>query len=103
MRRQTDSNQRTTAQTRQILIMARVENQKSRKSAPLKSDLHEARPLLQAIFLGMLLATALVAAAAMANPANMHGGPKAEPVAHTAIGSAPAVPGHLGQTSKSVF
>jgi len=39
------------------------------KSAP-KSDLHEARPLLQAILLGIVLATALVAAAVMANPSN---------------------------------
>ncbi|MCX2721693.1 hypothetical protein [Roseibium salinum] len=30
--------------------------------------MREARPLLQAIFFGMLLATALVVAAAMANP-----------------------------------
>jgi|GEM_PF-2161991 len=48
--------------------MTDVEKPKKRKSAPYKSDLHEARPLLQAIFLGILLATGLVAAAAMAKP-----------------------------------
>ncbi|GAB2183896.1 hypothetical protein [Roseibium sp. LAB1] len=80
--------------------MARVDNQKSRKSAPLKSDLHEARPLLQAIFLGMLLATALVAAAAMANPANTNGVPKTEPVTHTAPGTPPT---SIGHPAKSTF
>jgi hypothetical protein len=80
--------------------MARVENQKSRKSAPLKSDLHEARPLLQAIFLGMLLATALVAAAAMANPASTSSAPKAEPVAHTTTGQAPV---NAGRPASAIF
>lgn len=41
---------------------------KDRTPGYYKSDLREARPLLQAIFFGMLLATALVVAAAMANP-----------------------------------
>lgn len=40
----------------------------SGKSPPRKNELREARPLLQAIFLGLLLASGLVAAAAMANP-----------------------------------
>jgi len=38
------------------------------KPTPQKNELREARPLLQAIFLGLLLASGLVAAAAMANP-----------------------------------
>lgn len=80
--------------------MARVDNQKTRKSVPSKSDLHEARPLLQAIFLGMLLATALVAAAAMANPANTNGVPKTEPVAHSATSQAPA---NAGRPASAMF
>ncbi|TYC64692.1 hypothetical protein FMN63_19710 [Stappia sp. BW2] len=79
--------------------MARVENQKSRKSNPSKSDLHEARPLLQAIFLGMLLATALVAAAAMAKPTNMNSITKTAPAAHMVVGSAPAIPGLPSKTT----
>lgn len=53
--------------------MARADTPNSRTPASRKSDLHEARPLLQAIFLGILLATALVAAAAMATPKNSNG------------------------------
>lgn len=53
--------------------MARAELPNSRTPASRKSDLHEARPLLQAIFLGILLATALVAAAAMASPRDANG------------------------------
>ncbi|WP_299815049.1 hypothetical protein [uncultured Roseibium sp.] len=41
---------------------------KSRRPAPAKNDLNEARPLLRAIFLGMVLAGGLMAAAAMATP-----------------------------------
>jgi len=48
--------------------MSQAEPKKIRKAGNHKSDLHEARPLLQAIFLGIVLATALVAAAVMANP-----------------------------------
>ncbi len=50
--------------------MSRVQSSKRDKSASSRSDLHEARPLLQAILLGMVLASALIAAAAMANPSN---------------------------------
>jgi|GEM_PF-3109124 len=53
--------------------MARADTSNSRTPASRKSDLHEARPLLQAIFLGILLATALVAAAAMATPKDSNG------------------------------
>jgi hypothetical protein len=53
--------------------MARADTQNSRTPASRRSDLHEARPLLQAIFLGILLATALVAAAAMATPKDVNG------------------------------
>ncbi|MHA7777111.1 hypothetical protein [Roseibium sp. M-1] len=53
--------------------MARVDTQSSRTPASSKNDLHEARPLLQAIFLGILLAAALVAAAAMATPKGANG------------------------------
>jgi len=60
--------------------MSQAEIQKTRKPRAPKNDLHEARPLLQAIFLGIVLATALVAAAVMANPdpsnaANANGKP----------------------------
>ena len=47
--------------------MARFENQNGRKNVSGGSDLRDAKPLLQAIFLGMVLAVALVAAATMAN------------------------------------
>lgn len=50
--------------------MSQANPQKSRKPGAHRNDLHEARPLLQAIFLGIVLATALVAAAVMANPSN---------------------------------
>lgn len=49
--------------------MTKPERSAKRGKEPRKNDLKEARPLLQAIFLGLLLATGLVAAAAMANPA----------------------------------
>ncbi|KZM47602.1 hypothetical protein [Labrenzia sp. OB1] len=48
--------------------MAPPETAKSRKPAAAKNDLNEARPLLRAIFLGMVLAGGLMAAAAMATP-----------------------------------
>lgn len=48
--------------------MSRVQNQSKRRVASHKHELSEARPLLQAILLGIVLATALIAAAAMANP-----------------------------------
>ncbi|MCK7612643.1 hypothetical protein [Roseibium sediminicola] len=61
--------------------MSQAETPNSRGKSAHKSDLHEARPLLQAILLGIVLATALVAAAVMANPsnaANAHHRPVAE-------------------------
>jgi Spy/CpxP family protein refolding chaperone len=48
--------------------MLNAEKSKNKKKSTQRSDLREARPLLQAIFLGIALATALVAAAAMATP-----------------------------------
>lgn len=48
--------------------MSRTETPTPRKSAARKNDLHDARPLLQAILLGIVLASVLVAAAVMANP-----------------------------------
>ncbi|WP_298821692.1 hypothetical protein [uncultured Roseibium sp.] len=48
--------------------MSRVQNQSKRRVASQKHELSDARPLLQAILLGIVLATALIAAAAMANP-----------------------------------
>jgi hypothetical protein len=48
--------------------MLNADKSKTKRKTTQRSDLREARPLLQAIFLGMALATALVAAAAMANP-----------------------------------
>ncbi|MBG6146435.1 MAG: hypothetical protein RIE06_12685 [Roseibium album] len=47
--------------------MANIENPNGRKHVSGGSDLRDAKPLLQAIFLGMVLAVALVAAATMAN------------------------------------
>ncbi|WP_305987225.1 hypothetical protein [Roseibium sp. MMSF_3544] len=47
--------------------MANSENPNGRGYVPGGSDLRDAKPLLQAIFLGMVLAVALVAAATMAN------------------------------------
>ncbi len=47
--------------------MANIENPNGRKHVSGSSDLRDAKPLLQAIFLGMVLAVALVAAATMAN------------------------------------
>ncbi|MET1411848.1 hypothetical protein ABVF61_06255 [Roseibium sp. HPY-6] len=47
--------------------MAKTEDLSHRKSVSGRSDLRDAKPLLQAIFLGMVLAIALVAAAAMAS------------------------------------
>lgn len=47
--------------------MARTENQNGRKYVSGGSDLRDAKPLLQAILLGMVLAVTLVAAATMAN------------------------------------
>ncbi|POF29726.1 hypothetical protein CLV41_108151 [Roseibium marinum] len=52
--------------------MAHPRTVKSRGQAPAKSDFNEARPLLQAIFLGLLLAGGLMAAAAMATPQGQH-------------------------------
>jgi len=51
--------------------MSNADTPNSRKSGSPRTDLHEARPLLQAIFLGIVLAAALVAAAVMANPDEM--------------------------------
>lgn len=51
-----------------LKILRRADASRPRASAPRRGDLHEARPLLQAIFLGIALATALVAAAAVASP-----------------------------------
>lgn len=47
--------------------MAKSEDLPLRKSVSGRNDLRDAKPLLQAIFLGMALAIALVAAAAMAS------------------------------------
>ena len=51
--------------------MSNADTPNTRKSTSQRTDLHEARPLLQAIFLGIVLAAALVAAAVMANPDEM--------------------------------
>ena len=48
--------------------MTKTEPTSERGKQPRKTDLKEARPLLQAIFLGLVLASGLMAAAAMANP-----------------------------------
>jgi len=48
--------------------MTPTDNRKPRKLGSARRGLQEARPLLQAILLGIVLATALVAAAAMAAP-----------------------------------
>jgi hypothetical protein len=48
--------------------MHSADNSNIRRSGSKRSDLHEARPLLQAILLGIVLASALVAAAAFAAP-----------------------------------
>ena len=48
--------------------MATAHTPKTRKPGFTRRDLSDARPLLQAILLGIVLATALVAAAAMAAP-----------------------------------
>ncbi|MEO9525984.1 MAG: hypothetical protein ABJG32_01330, partial [Roseibium sp.] len=56
-----------------------VDNTNLPRSAPRRSDLHEARPLLQAIFLGIVLATALVGAAVLTG-ANAPGNAREQPV-----------------------
>ncbi|GAB4519541.1 MAG: hypothetical protein Tsb0019_20120 [Roseibium sp.] len=48
--------------------MPSVDNPNIRRTGSARSDLHEARPLLQAILIGIVLATVLVAAAAFAAP-----------------------------------
>lgn len=45
--------------------MPSADQPNSRKPVSQRNDLHDARPLLQAIFIGIVLATALVAAAAL--------------------------------------
>lgn len=47
--------------------MAKTEHLSRRDNRSRRSDLRDAKPLLQAIFLGMALAVGLVVAAAMAN------------------------------------
>ncbi|WP_306145667.1 hypothetical protein [Roseibium sp. MMSF_3412] len=47
--------------------MANTEHPSRRDNRSRRSDLRDAKPLLQAIFLGMTLAVGLVVAAAMAN------------------------------------
>lgn len=47
--------------------MAKSEHLSRRDNRSRRSDLRDAKPLLQAIFLGMALAVGLVVAAAMAN------------------------------------
>ena len=47
--------------------MAKTENLGRRDNRSRRSELRDAKPLLQAIFLGMTLAVGLVVAAAMAN------------------------------------
>ncbi|WP_434050682.1 MAG: hypothetical protein RDA78_15255 [Roseibium sp.] len=47
--------------------MAKTEQLSRRDNRSRRSDLRDAKPLLQAIFLGMALAVGLVVAAAMAN------------------------------------
>ncbi|MEL7526735.1 MAG: hypothetical protein AAFN16_13245 [Pseudomonadota bacterium] len=47
--------------------MAKTEHLNRRDNRSRRSDLRDAKPLLQAIFLGMTLAVGLVVAAAMAN------------------------------------
>ena len=49
--------------------MANTEHPSRRDNRSRRSDLRDAKPLLQAIFLGMTLAVGLVVAAAMANSA----------------------------------
>ncbi|WP_428640768.1 hypothetical protein [Roseibium sp.] len=48
--------------------MPRIAKSPDRDATACKSNFNAARPLLQAIFLGILLAAALMVAAAMANP-----------------------------------
>ncbi|WP_269580706.1 hypothetical protein [Roseibium sp. Sym1] len=65
--------------------MSRADNTKPRKPSSHKTDLHEARPLLQAIFLGIVLASALVAAAAMATPRDMGGTSPQSPAVQSSL------------------
>lgn len=61
--------------------MTKPDRSASRGKDSRKSDLKEARPLFQAIALGLLLASGLVAAAAMANPTFEPGRPPERPLA----------------------
>ncbi|ASP33941.1 hypothetical protein [Labrenzia sp. VG12] len=51
--------------------MSNADTPNRRKSGSQQTEMNAARPLLQAIFLGVVLAAALVAAAVMANPDEM--------------------------------
>lgn len=53
------------------MIMSNADTPNRRKSGQNRTEMNDARPLLQAIFLGVVLAAALVAAAVMANPDEM--------------------------------
>ncbi|PVB59771.1 hypothetical protein [Labrenzia sp. 011] len=66
--------------------MSHPRTPKRRRPAHEKSDLNEARPLLQAIFLGMLLAAGLMTAAAIASPEEQKSSPApTETVSQSAV------------------